>query len=135
MISFLDVCNVSSNLVVAITYITILICITLINVFIPTPILKIPLSTIYLAILLQFYIPAQSDSNYSSDNKKKLKYSLYTFSGVMIFLNLALFSYTSDGSIQFLMNILLQCTPLVMGISLEDFVKIPQLDVQVSIKK
>jgi hypothetical protein len=135
MISFLDVCNISSNLVVAITYIIILFCITLINIFITTPILKIPLTSIYLAILLQFYIPAQSDSSYSADNKKKLKYSLYSFSSVMIFLNLALFSYTSGGSTQFLMNILLQCLPLVMGISLEDFTKLPQLDVQVSIKK
>ncbi len=135
MNSFLDICNVSSNAMVSVTYIMSLIAIVLINVFVWPSILKIPLFIMYIAILLQFYLPAKLDSNYLEDNKVKLKYSLYTLSILMIVLNITLYSSTTGEFKQFSMNILLQSVPALMGLSLEPFIKLPELDVQVSLKK
>lgn len=133
--NFLDVCNISSNAMVSVTYCILLITISIINIYVWPALLKIPLFILYISILLQFYLPAKLDPNYPQDDKNKLKYTLYTLSGLMIVLNLAMYSSITGEFKQFLVNILLQLVPLGMGLSMEDFLKIPQLDVQVALKK
>ncbi len=121
MESFLDVCNASSSIFVTMSYIGIIIAVSVLNTLATDLMSKGLLITIFILLLSQIYFPSKLNADYTDKNRDYLKYSLFGLSGILVVLNIIPYYYNTYRELgstpagQKFINLLVQLIPAIMA--------------------